>query len=64
MRVVALAVAGVASLSLLVSTVAAAPKMAKRNWHDCHSETTAHGLTHHQHGGKEHMKSCIAGKTK
>jgi hypothetical protein len=64
MRIVALAVAGVVGIGLVVSAFAATPKVSKRSWHDCHHETMAHGLTHHQHGGTQHMKGCIAGKTK
>jgi hypothetical protein len=64
MRIVALALVGVVGTGLVVSALAATPKAPKRSWHDCHSETMAHGLSHHQHGAKEHMKHCIAGKTK
>jgi hypothetical protein len=64
MRIVTFALAGLVGIGLVVSAVAAAPKVSKRGWHECHGETLSHGLSHNQHGAKEHMKHCAAGKTK
>jgi hypothetical protein len=47
----------------LVGSAPAATKASKRTWHECHAETLSHGLNHSQHGAKEHVKHCVAGKT-
>jgi hypothetical protein len=49
-------------LCFVDSAPAATTKASKRTWHEFDVETLSHGLDHGQHGAKERLKHCVAGK--
>jgi hypothetical protein len=63
MRLLALGLAFFCGICLVGSALAATTKGSKRTWHECHAETLSYGLSHGQHGAKEQLKHCVAGKT-